>query len=343
MPDTRPEAWSGSRRGTRGPEQSPSRRRRRSRPAAAAALLERLTERDLAILETVWEHRVLTTDQLTALFFPGIVVARRRLLRLHQLKALIRQRFAPDTGSVPFRWALGPAGAAALAARRGVTVRELGYRQDKTVHYLLSQKTPHQLGVNEFFTQLHTHAHRANSTTTLEEWWPESRCHRAWGLHARPDAFGRWSDHADGQPLVVEFFLEHDTGTEPLNKVIAKLGGYTELAEATGMHTPVLFWLPNPTREANLRRLLGTPPTPVATAVHTPPATTADTFTTALDGTALAGPAGPVWLPAGITGPRQQLAALADAWTAPDQPRMPPSSPLPRPGATGEGSDRCRS
>ncbi|MFC4912263.1 replication-relaxation family protein [Actinomadura gamaensis] len=314
------------------------RRPRRRRSAAASALLERLNDRDLAILETVWEHRVLTTDQLTALYFTGVKRARRRLAELHRLHALLRQRPTPAAGTVPYRWALGPTGAAALAAHRGVTLKELGYRQSTTVSYLLSQKVTHQIGVNQFFIQLHQHAHQPHTRTVLEQWWPEHRCHRAWGLHARPDAFGRWSQHTPGRPpLAVEFFLEHDTGTETLAKVVAKLAGYTELADATGMHTPVLFWLPGPVREANLRRLLGTPPIPVATAAYTPPTIAGGPFHTALGGAAHHGPAGPVWLPAGATGPRYRLAALADAWTAPDQPRTPPP-PTGTPHATGTGT-----
>ncbi|MCP2342942.1 replication-relaxation family protein [Actinomadura rupiterrae] len=306
---------------------NPSRRRRRLR--AAGALLERLTERDLDILEHLWEHRVFTTGQLAALHFSSLVVARRRLLRLHRFKAILRQRPAPGTGPIQFRWGLGPVGATALAARRGVTLKELGYREDKTVAYLLCQTVPHQLGVNEFFTRLHAHAQHPEARAALEQWWSEHRCHRAWGLHARPDAFGRWSEHLPGQPpLAVEFFLEHDTGTEPLSKVIAKLAGYSELAEATGMHTPVLFWLPNPDREAHLRRLLGTPPAPVATAVRAAPANFSTPHPTDLSHIAPDGPAGPIWLPAGTTGPRYRLAALADAWTTHDQPGATGTPPI---------------
>ena len=42
---------------------------------------------------------------------------------------------------------------------------------------------------------------------------------------------------------VTDFFLEYDTGTEPLSRVTAKLAGYAALAARTGITTPVLFWL----------------------------------------------------------------------------------------------------
>jgi hypothetical protein len=150
--------------------------------------------------------------------------------------------------------------------------------------------------VNEFFVALHARARRHEGT--VEQWWSEHRCAALWGDLARPDAFGRWTQRrADGTPSTLDFFLEHDTGTETLARVTAKLGGYADLAEATGITTPVLFWLPSARREANLRRLLGAPEIPVATAVHTP-----------------GGPTRSVWLPADATSPRRNLGDLALLW-----------------------------
>ncbi|WP_187357120.1 replication-relaxation family protein, partial [Actinomadura sp. CNU-125] len=144
----------------------------------------------------------------------------------------------------------------------------------------------------------------------------ERRCAAQWGDLARPDAFGRWiqprTEH-DETPRTLDFFLEHDTGTETLARVTRKLGGYADLAEATGTTTPVLFWLPSPAREANLRRLLGTPEVPVATAVQTP-------------ATDLDGPAGQVWLPVGHeAGRRRGLAELADIWLTARPAKVEPS------------------
>ncbi|PZG14882.1 hypothetical protein C1I98_39440, partial [Spongiactinospora gelatinilytica] len=219
--------------------------------ALIADLAERLTPRDAEILDAVWEHRVLTTDQLTAIFFPSVHRARHRLLALHELRALDRFRPWAPTGSRPWHWFLGPAGAHHLAAQRGITPAELRYRPDSAASIALSSRLTHQVGVNEFFTQLHATARRTKGSA-VTAWWPERRCAALWGDLARPDAYGRWTE--DGHTL--DFFLEHDTGTEPLSRVVAKLDGYAALAEATGITTPVLFWLPNPTREANLRKLM---------------------------------------------------------------------------------------
>jgi Replication-relaxation len=281
--------------------------RLRISPELIADLAYRLTGRDRDVLELVWEHRVLTTDQLTAVFFPGPVRARQRLRQLRELFALVRFQPWTPVGTSPQHWVLGPAGAHVLAAQRGISLRDLRYRQDNAMAISLSPKLGHQVGVNGFFARLHAYARQRGDGTALTEWWSERRCASLWGDLARPDAFGRWTESQEtGPPATVDFFLEHDTGSEPLARVAAKLAGYAALAESTAITTPVLFWLPSAAREANLRKVLGTPDVPVATAVHTP--------TTAADG-----PAGPVWLPAGTTGPRRRLAALADAWGTHDR------------------------
>lgn len=267
-----------------------------------AQVAYRLTARDRELLTLVWEHRVLTTGQLTMLFFPSPERARQRLNRLHRLHTLLRFRPWTPVGSKPWHWVLGPAGAHILAIEHGKTVSEFGYRQDAVTGIAVSPRLAHQIGVNDFFVQLHAHARHRADGTTLNQWWPEQRCAAHWGDLARPDAFGRWTQaRPGGTTNTLDFFLEHDTGTETLARVAGKLGGYADLAEATGTTTPVLIWLPSPTREANLRALLGTPEVPVATAVHTP-------------ATAPEGPAGPVWLPAETSGPRRRLADLAALW-----------------------------
>ncbi|TDC68429.1 hypothetical protein E1200_11620 [Actinomadura sp. GC306] len=269
-------------------------------PEVVAELAYRLTDRDRNLLTLLWEHRVLTTDQLTRLLFPTPERARQRLNHLHNHHALLRFRPWAPVGSKPWHWVLGPAGAHVLAVQHGQSVAEFGYRQDTATAIAVSPRLAHQVGVNEFFVSLHAYVRRRGGA--VEQWWSEHRCAALWGDLARPDAFGRWTEpSADGTAATLDFFLEHDTGTETLARVTAKLGGYADLAEATGTTTPVLFWLPSSKREANLRRLLGTPEIPVATAVHTP----ASSFH---------GPAGPVWQPAGATGPRRSLGDLARLW-----------------------------
>ena len=69
---------------------------------------------------------------------------------------------------------------------------------------------------------------------------------------------------------MLPFFLEHDTGTEPLSRVEAKLAGYAQLAASTATHTPLLIHTSSLIREANLRRRIA----PAAAEHHLPVATT---------------------------------------------------------------------
>ncbi len=265
-------------------------------PASADLVLlaGRLTDRDRHLCRLLHEHRVLTTSQIRELAFGSRNVAQHRLVALARLGVLVR--FRPvwphrGGGSAPWHYLLGPAGAAVLAAERAITPAQLGYRRDRVLAIAHSQRLAHQIGVNGFFTALAARARR-HPDTELLAWLSERACAERWGHVVRPDGYGHWRDPT-GE---VDFFLEYDTGTEPLERLLAKVDAYTELATATEIDTPVLLWLPGPGREAALHQALGRPQVTVATAA------------------ARVGghPAGPVWLLAGEAGPRLTLASLGE-------------------------------
>ncbi|WP_051469139.1 replication-relaxation family protein [Actinomadura oligospora] len=276
---------------------------RRYTPAVLAALAPRITSRDRHVLRLVWEHRVLTAPQIAQIAFDSDDTARKRMLRLHEMSVV--ERFQPNrpvgAGSAPFHYVLGEAGAAILAAEDGTDPADFGYRRSHALAIAYSQRLNHTIGVNGFFTNL---AHTARHTTgaRLDAWWAEHRCTKIWGQHARPDAYGRWTDQGDH----LDFFLEYDTGTETLDKVARKLDGYAALTEATGITTPILFWLQGPRREANLRARLASRPAahrlPIATACPSPLVHPGDDT-----------PAGRFWLPLDIGSTRCRLAALTRA------------------------------
>ncbi len=260
-----------------------------------AELAGRLTERDRELCRLVLEHRVLTSVQCAQLVFASPVTARHRLVILAGLRVL--DRFRPTwqlgQGSPPWHYVLGPAGAAVLAAERGSSVAELGWRRDRALAIAHSPQLAHLVGVNGFFAALAASARRRRDAA-LAAWWPERRCAERWGQLVRPDGYGRWRQAG----TEVDFFLEYDRGTEDLGRLLSKLDGYAELAGVSGISTPVLFWLPSLGREASFRAVAARSGVPVATAT----------------GEAGGGPAGPVWLPlaAGRPGPRRvPLAALA--------------------------------
>jgi hypothetical protein len=256
--------------------------------ASALDVFGRLTERDRLLCRVLWEHRVLTTEQVCDLCFTSLVSTQHRLVALYRLGVLDRFRPLRPTGSESWRYSLGPVGAALVAAERGVEAPRPSVLRDRVVALAAGQRTKHTLGVNGFFCALHKAA-RERPDAHVVAWWSERRCAAEWGELVRPDAYGDWED--DG--LRVGFFLEHDTGSEPLSRVAGKLAGYRDLAEADGLARPVLFWLSQPGREPGLRQTLRAGAVPVATGVS---------------GTG--SPADAVWLPVGEEAPRRRLAQL---------------------------------
>jgi hypothetical protein len=178
-------------------------------------------------------------------------------------------------------------------------VRRLGYRADKALEIAHSQRLAHVVGVNGFFTALAGYARQQRpGRAALAVWLSERRCHNRWGHLVRPDGYGRWRE-GDRE---VDFFLEYDRGTEPLDRLAAKLAAYGELAGATQIPTPVLFWLPSSGREATVRQAL---------ADDASWATAPFLVATASPGLGH-GPAQQAWLPLDQTWPRRRLIDLAD-------------------------------
>ncbi|MFC0532126.1 replication-relaxation family protein [Phytohabitans kaempferiae] len=258
------------------------------------AVLRRLTPRDRLLLSWLAEHYLLSTDQIARALFTSPATARMRLTILYRIGALTRFSFSdPDGGTPPFLYTLGPVGLHlhpnAWSDPDNPKAKPPRSHIDRARRIARSQKREHTLGVNQFFVDLHAHT-RTDPQARLARWWSE---HHATDAYASarifPDGHGIWQH---GQHSV-GFFLEHDRGTEPLRKVLAKLRGYERLTEF-GPRYPVLFWVPNPARERSLQDALAGVPTltPVATAVHSPD------------------PAGPVWTLTSDPGQRLRLHEL---------------------------------
>jgi hypothetical protein len=268
-------------------------------------LAARLTGRDRFVLSMLHEHRVLTVPQIVQLAFPSVRAANHRLLTLYQHRAL--ERFRPRTtlGSAPHHYLLGPAGAAILTQQQrppdhqhtlAINAAASGYRAEHILALAHSPVLAHLVGANGVFTALAAHA-RHTAGCELERWWSERRCAHTFGHLTRPDGYGRWRQ----AQTRVDFFLEYDTGTEPLARLIAKLDGYTHLAATNTLPGAVLlFALPAPTRETHLHALLrphhSSYPITIATCVGDP--------------------TGPAWLPVGSR-VRRRLAELAAGTDSP--------------------------
>ncbi|MEU3962951.1 replication-relaxation family protein [Streptomyces buecherae] len=256
----------------------------------------------------LYEHRVLTTHQIANLAFPSVRTAQRRLRTLHQHAVLDSFRPLTQTGSAPEHYTLGPAGASVLAAYLGCDPSHLGWRPSHTGRIAYSPSLGHDLGVNDLLTRLAAHG-RSTAATGLSLWLSERSCARRWGDIVRPDGYAHWHDRGQLLP----FFLEYDTGSQPLPRVEAKLAGYATFTVTTGARPALLIHTRTASRDQALRRRLVGPARELDLRVATSSAdfTTTDSW-------------GPWWSP--LTGPdtrRTTLTDLAQRW-----PEVSPASDL---------------
>src|SRR6266511_6497428 len=133
-------------------------------------LARHLTERDRAIALALYQHQLLTTDQLTLLFFSSGRRAQDRLRFLYDQRVL--DRFYPPRpyglGKPQAHWLLDEAGAILVAASLGLERKQLGWqrRDDWGSHPQLL----HRLEANRFVTDLIAATLRHGSLG-VSEWW----------------------------------------------------------------------------------------------------------------------------------------------------------------------------
>ncbi len=263
-----------------------------------------LTDRDRQIADWLDRHGVLTTAQITAVFFRSPITAAHRLAKLRTV-GLVDRFHRPITrgGFGPWHWVIGPLGAEITAASRDEAPPTGAALRRRHARLADSSHLAHRLGTNQFFIDLHTHARHSDGTAALRLWWSERDTAKRFRRPIRADGHALW--HENG--TTIGLFLEYDTaGAENLARLLDKLHGYEELAGDGGPAYPVLFWLHSADRETHLHQMLahrGPGPVPVATGLHTPGAD----------------PAGPVWRLAGDPRPaRRRLAELPSRHGQPD-------------------------
>jgi hypothetical protein len=226
----------------------------------------RLTNRDHTLLGWLADHGVLTTVQIAHALYPSLDFAQRRLRKLCQVGLLDRFRpFRAEGGTYPYHYLLGQLGVEVVAVTRGGDLPRKDHARRRRRQLTNRANLPHLLGVNGFFTDLAEYA-RTHPRASLDRWWSAAACARmgafaepgddiqvhVYTARVRPDGHGIWTDH----DTTVPFFLEHDTGSEPLGTLTAKITGYVDLARATGRIWPVLFWLPTAARQRHLHTKL---------------------------------------------------------------------------------------
>jgi hypothetical protein len=271
-------------------------------------LVGRLSDRDRTVCQLLLEHLVLTTDLLAQLLAVAPRTLQQRLTELTRLQVIDRFRPHPPVGagSAPYHYLLGETGAALLAADQASGVADgVGWRREQVLALAHTNgQLSHLLGVNRLLACL-THAAHTRAGSRLVCWWPARRCQARWGPLIGPDAYARWHD-PDGE---VDFFLHHDPAEPSAEQLAGLVGGYHDLAVATGITTPVLLWLAGADPEARLRRQVASQRLLIPVATSHP---------------SRGHPADPVWLPTSSpdSGSRYRLGALGHP-----QPWHPPPTP----------------
>ena len=118
-----------------------------------AALTEsgRLTDRDLALIDLLHEHHVLTGDQIARLYFTAAATARHRLVELTRRHVLARFRRRLDVGSQHWRYTLGPVGATLHAAAHGQPLPRPSRIAAQLLALAGSPRLEHLIATNEVF------------------------------------------------------------------------------------------------------------------------------------------------------------------------------------------------
>jgi hypothetical protein len=160
------------------------------------------------------------------------------VIQVHRATLGVLDRFRPrrDRGSAPYHYVLGPASAAVLAAEQGMEVADLGYRRAATLAIAHHRRLPELLRVNGVVAALAGYARR-RPDADLQLWWSQRRCHASWGAVVQPHGFGRWQERG----AVIDFFLQCDSGDEPISRLTAVLAGTTNSPGGSSASRPLGF------------------------------------------------------------------------------------------------------
>lgn len=228
-----------------------------------------LTKRDESIIELVYEFRFLTREQLQRLLNWQCVARINSRLRILYDAAYLDRRFLPVLqGSSPAVYFLGPAAVSHLAQKSDVDPTRIKrfLHQDKNYSDAFMQ---HALAVSEFGTSFRASCQRGVNTRWLH--WLNDRqlvhtCNEG-GISGdsvpKPDGYGRYAV----SQLTYNFFLELDTGSESLGRLLKKVALYQAFNDTGafrdifGLHAfRVLFVALSNKRAQSLSTALSEPP-----------------------------------------------------------------------------------
>lgn len=216
-----------------------------------------LTDRDREIVVTLFEQRVLRTDQVAVLFFSSVRRAQDRMLFLYRHRLV--DRFYPaaprEQGKPQAHWLLDDAGAHIVASCLDMDRKALYWerRSDWGAHRHLA----HRLGVNGFVTGL-VAATLRDPRVGVARWHGPRAVARGipGGLTEKPipDAGLQLSTPAGR----VDCLLEWDRATESGSVLREKLYRYRRASDDArgGTAANILFVVPSEPRAETLHRAL---------------------------------------------------------------------------------------
>ena len=204
-----------------------------------------LTERDKAIILSVYENRFLRRDQIQRLYFAdtSVQACNARLKRLYEHRFIDRVIRPIAVGSNQIAYALHRGGAGIAAAAHGVDRQSINWKRDhKRVEFLFME---HTLEVAEFRVNLGLALQEASSIDWLfysrESKHLQARVPDPAGkkkyLVVAPDAFFGLKT-SEGNSF---FFLEVDMGTETLKRFTEKITAYKQYWKTGKYHQDYEF------------------------------------------------------------------------------------------------------
>jgi hypothetical protein len=299
---------------------------REARPVRVSAervfeIARHLTERDREIADVLFVQQVLTTDQLTLLFFSSRRRTQDRLLFLYRHRVV--DRFYPPApfgyGKPQAHWLLDEAGAILVAARLGVERKKLGWqrRDDWGSHPQLA----HRLETNRFVTDLIA-ATLTDPTLGVTWWTGPAQAACSFDVHPhvtspRPDAGFELASAAGS----IECYLEWDRATETKQRLRDKLRAYLSVHEVWEYNEwpplNLLVVVPAAARLATLDAALAEL-RDVPKVARFPFFTAWGLYAATAEDIARQGPLAPVWSPLTGRGPARALTQLAPRGQAAD-------------------------
>jgi hypothetical protein len=246
----------------------------RVRAAHVEWVVERLSERDRAIIGTVHRLRLATGRQLERLHFFDLPSSTRSRIRRRVLARLVAWRVLLNlerriggvrAGSSGLVFALDSAGQQVAALEASLRVQATVRRPREPSTALLS----HTLTASELYVTLVERSRRELFTVAAFDtepacWHPDDR-----GVWLKPDGYLKLSTDAVSD----HWWLEVDKGTEHLPTIRRKLVSYLDYAHDGGLGPGgvlprVLVTVPSEARRAAVAQLMARLPEPAEKLLH---------------------------------------------------------------------------